>query len=58
VKTVEYVTTPGLVNYRNTAEVRESLLMKQFPASTGVVCEGLLRPEFEIEVDPLAIFDR
>lgn len=58
VKTVEFVTAAGLERYRQTAEVRESLLGQPFPASTGVVCEGLLRPEFEIEVDPMAVFDR
>jgi enamine deaminase RidA (YjgF/YER057c/UK114 family) len=58
VKTVEYVTTPALANYRATAEVRERLLRKPFPASTGVVCEALLRPEFDIEVDPMAVFEQ
>lgn len=55
VKTVEYVTPAGLPRYRETAAVRERLLAKPYPASTGIVCERLLRPEFEIEVDPLAI---
>jgi enamine deaminase RidA (YjgF/YER057c/UK114 family) len=55
VKTVEYVTTSGLERYRETAAVRERLLRQPFPASTGVVCEALLRPEFEIEVDPMAV---
>lgn len=57
VKTVEYITAPGLTRYRHTAEVRNRLLSKPFPASTGVICEALLRPEFEIEVDPTAVFD-
>jgi enamine deaminase RidA (YjgF/YER057c/UK114 family) len=55
VKTVEYVTPAGLPRYRETAAVRERVLAKPYPASTGIVCERLLRPEFEIEVDPLAI---
>ena len=55
VKTIEYVTPAGLGRYRETAAVRERLLTKPYPASTGIVCERLLRPEFEIEVDPLAI---
>jgi enamine deaminase RidA (YjgF/YER057c/UK114 family) len=58
VKTVEYVTAAGHKRYRETAAVREELVRKPFPASTGVICEALLRPEFEIEVDPTAIIDR
>lgn len=55
VKTIEFVTPAGLERYREVAAIRESLLVEPYPASTGVVCEGLLRPEFLIEVDPLAI---
>ena len=57
VKTIEYVTPPGLARYREVAEVRARLLREPFPASTGLVCEVLLRPEMLIEVDPLAILD-
>jgi enamine deaminase RidA (YjgF/YER057c/UK114 family) len=57
VKTIEYVTPAGLERYREVAKVRERLLSEPYPASTGVVCEALLRPEFLIEVDPLAILD-
>lgn len=55
VKTIEYVTPPGLERYREVAKVREGLLVEPYPASTGVICEALLRPEFEFEVDPFAI---
>lgn len=57
VRTVEYVTEAGLARYRDTAPVRANLLSAPYPASTGVVCAGLLRPEFEIEVDALAVLD-
>lgn len=57
VKTIEYVTPAGLERYRDVAKVRESILHEPYPASTGAVCEALLRPEFEIEIDPLAILD-
>jgi enamine deaminase RidA (YjgF/YER057c/UK114 family) len=57
VKTIEYVTPAGLERYREVAAVREKLLKAPYPASTGAVCETLLRPEFEIEIDPLAILD-
>lgn len=55
VKTIEYVTPAGLPNYRAVAGVRQRLLKQPYPASTGCVCQALLRPEFEIEIDPLAI---
>jgi len=53
-KTIEYVTPDGLARYRDVAKVRERLLRAPYPASTGAICEGLLRPEFQIEIDPLA----
>lgn len=55
IKTVEYVTPAGLPRYREVADVRQRLLKAPWPASTGIVCEDLLRPEFEIEVDALAL---
>ena len=56
VKTVEYVTPQGLANYRHTAPIRSELLSAPWPASTGAFCHGLLRPEFEIEIDPMAMY--
>jgi enamine deaminase RidA (YjgF/YER057c/UK114 family) len=55
VKTVEYITPAALERYREVAGVRSRLLRAPFPVSTGCVCEMLLRPEFMIEVDSLAI---
>ncbi|MCA1831102.1 MAG: RidA family protein, partial [Actinobacteria bacterium] len=55
VKTIEYVTPGGLADYRDVARVRDKLLVEPYPASTGAVCEALLRPEFLIEIDPLAV---
>jgi enamine deaminase RidA (YjgF/YER057c/UK114 family) len=55
VKTVEYVTPAALDAYRGVAGVRERMLRAPWPASTGIVCGGLLRPEFELEVDALAL---
>jgi hypothetical protein len=52
---VEYVTPSGLPRYREVAAVRARLLSVPYPASTGIICQGLLRPEFEIEIDPLAV---
>jgi enamine deaminase RidA (YjgF/YER057c/UK114 family) len=55
VKTVEYVTPQGLERYGETSDVRLRLLRQPYPASTGIVCDRLLRPQFQIEVDALAI---
>ena len=57
VKTIEYVTPAALPRYREVAGVRAKLLSEPFPASTGLVCEALLRPEMLIEVDPFAVLD-
>jgi enamine deaminase RidA (YjgF/YER057c/UK114 family) len=54
-KTIEYVTPAALAAYRGVAEVRARLLREPFPASTGLVCEALLRPEMQIEIDPFAV---
>jgi len=55
VKTIEYVLPGALPDYRKVAEVRAHHLRTPFPASTGLVVPRLLRPEFLIEVDPMAI---
>jgi enamine deaminase RidA (YjgF/YER057c/UK114 family) len=55
VRTVEYVTPEGLPAYRRVAGVRQRHLRRPYPASTGIVCAGLLRPEFLLEVDPTAV---
>jgi enamine deaminase RidA (YjgF/YER057c/UK114 family) len=54
-KTIEYITPAALERYREVAGVRSRILRTPFPVSTGCVCEALLRPEFQIEVDSLAI---
>jgi enamine deaminase RidA (YjgF/YER057c/UK114 family) len=55
VGTVEFVCPDGLAGYRGVARVRERLLRAPWPASTGAVCAGLLRPELLIEVFPTAV---
>ena len=57
VKTIEYATPAALARYRDVAAVRSRLLREPYPASTGLVCEALLRPEMLIEVDPFAVLD-
>jgi enamine deaminase RidA (YjgF/YER057c/UK114 family) len=59
IKTVEYVTPSGLPRYREVAAVRRQRLRSPWPASTGALCHSLLRPEFQIEIDPTAmVFER
>jgi len=53
VKTVDYITTTE--NYRRTADVRREFFRTNFPAATGVIVAGLLRPEALIEIDAVAI---
>ncbi len=57
VKTVEYTTTAALPNYRAVADVRRSLLTHPYPASTGPVCEAMVRPDMLIEIDATAVLD-
>ena len=52
--TVEYVCPDGLGQYRDVAGVRAEKLRSPYPASTGIVCGGLLRDEFLLEVVPTA----
>lgn len=55
IKTIEYVTPEGLAGYRGVAGVRRRRLVEPWPASTGALCHSLLRKEFLIEVDPMAM---
>jgi enamine deaminase RidA (YjgF/YER057c/UK114 family) len=57
VKTIEYIVPAALPRYREVATVRSRLLREPYPASTGCVCEALLRPEMQIEIDPFAVLD-
>jgi enamine deaminase RidA (YjgF/YER057c/UK114 family) len=54
--TVEYVCPDGLGQYRDVAGVRAEKLRSPYPASTGIVCGGLLRDEFLLEVVPTATY--
>jgi enamine deaminase RidA (YjgF/YER057c/UK114 family) len=57
VKTIEYVTAAGLARYREVANIRTRIMHAPLPASTGVVCQRLLRNEFQLEVDSFAIIE-
>ncbi len=55
VKTVDYITTTE--NYRGTADVRREFFHTDFPAATGVIVAGLLRPDALIEIEAVAVID-
>jgi enamine deaminase RidA (YjgF/YER057c/UK114 family) len=57
VQTIEYTTPAAQARYREVAGVRARLLAQPYPASTGPICETLLRREMLIEIDPLAVLD-
>lgn len=56
VSTIEFCVASALPEYRVVAPVRERLLSPPWPASTGAMCQGLLRDEFLLEVFPTAIY--
>jgi enamine deaminase RidA (YjgF/YER057c/UK114 family) len=53
VKTTDFITTTE--NYYETAEARREFFGEAFPASTGVVVKGLLRPDALIEIEAIAV---
>lgn len=55
VQTLEFCAIEALRDYRAVAPVRERLLSPPWPASTGAICAGLLRPEFLLEVFATAL---
>ena len=52
-QTTDYITTTD--GYRATADVRREVFGDQFPAATGVIVAGLLRPGALIEIDAVAV---
>jgi enamine deaminase RidA (YjgF/YER057c/UK114 family) len=53
VKTTDFITTTE--NYHETGEARREFFGEAFPASTGVVVKGLLRPDALIEIEAIAV---
>ena len=55
IQTTDYIiTTEG---YKETARVRREYFGDSFPASTGVIVAGLLRPKALIEISAIAVAD-
>ena len=57
VKTVDYIVPRALPDYRDTVAVRREFFGDDFPVSTGVIINRLLRPEYLIEIDFTAAYD-
>ena len=55
IQTTDYITTTE--GYKETAQVRREYFGDNFPASTGVIVAGLLRPKALIEISAIAIVD-
>ena len=55
VKTVDYVAPAGLAEYRGTGDLRREYFKGEWPASTGIIVERLLRSDALIEVDAVAV---
>ncbi|WP_407493787.1 Rid family hydrolase [Pseudooceanicola sp. MF1-13] len=55
VHTLEFVEAQTLDEYKAVADVRRKYFGKTLPAATGVVCEGILKRSFVIEIVPIAL---
>lgn len=55
VEIVEYVTPAGMAGFADAEAARERFLGGRSVPTRVVPCHSLLRPEFEIEVEPLAV---
>jgi enamine deaminase RidA (YjgF/YER057c/UK114 family) len=57
IKTVDYITPEALPDYPATAEIRREYFKGNYPAATGIIVNGLLRKDWLIEIEALAILD-
>ncbi len=57
IKTVDYITPQALLDYRKTAKIRREYFKGNYPAATGIIVNRLLRNEWLIEVDAIAVLD-
>ena len=55
VKTLDYIAPQCLLQYANTAGVRRGFFRGEFPASTGVPVNRLLRPDGHVEIEVVAV---
>jgi enamine deaminase RidA (YjgF/YER057c/UK114 family) len=58
IKTTDYIAPQAVADYRKTAEIRRQYFREDaYPASAGVVVHSLLRPDWLIEIEFLAVLD-
>jgi len=57
IKTVDYITPRALVDYRKTDQIRREYFKGNCPAATGIVVNRLLRDDWLIEIDAIAVLD-
>lgn len=57
IKTVDYIIPEALPRYAVTAKVRREYFKGNFSAATGIVVNRLLRPDWLIEIDAIAVLD-
>jgi len=58
IKTTDYITPQAVPDYGKTAAIRREYFKEDgYPAATGVVVHSLLRPDWLIEIDFLAVID-
>ncbi len=58
IKTIDYIVPQAVPQYAKTAEIRRQYFKEgNYPAATGVVVHSLLRPDWLIEIEFLAVVD-
>jgi enamine deaminase RidA (YjgF/YER057c/UK114 family) len=58
IKTTDYITPQAAPRYAKTADIRRAYFKEGgYPAATGIVVHSLLRPDWLIEIDFLAVID-
>ena len=58
IKTTDYITPQAVAQYAKTAEIRREYFKDgSYPAAAGVVVHSLLRPDWLIEIEFLAVVD-
>jgi enamine deaminase RidA (YjgF/YER057c/UK114 family) len=58
IKTTDYIAPQAVPQYAKTGEIRRQYFKEGgYPAATGVVVHSLLRPDWLIEIDFLAVVD-
>ncbi len=57
IKTVDFISPQAVADYPATAEIRREYFKGNYPAATGIIVHSLLRSDWLIEIDALAVLD-